>query len=388
MKKIMFFTHEKAYGGASRALITLIDDLIDLYDIYVVVPFKKAKIVRELKKRNVKIIYWFYSWWQVPTNLGFVGKWMYKFLYLFSRLTYFPLLHKIKKLNIDIIHSNTSVIDIGARIAKRINIPHIWHFREFTSIHLDFILGKKRSYRFINNSSSDIIYISKAIRDYYSQFIDSCNTILVYDGVKKQTLSKRKYKREKNIQFLLMGTLEKNKGQDIAIDAIYNVVKNGVTNIKLILAGGDPLKFSEYLNEKIKKYHLEKYVEYIGFVEDPNTFRKTVDVELMCSPNEAFGLVTVEAMLAGNPVIGSNSGATPEIILDNVTGCLYEKNNSVDLASKIEYLVKNPELICQYGENAYKRANQCFLSKRNSEEIIKIYCCILGGKDDLFKNQR
>ena len=98
VKKILFFTHEKSYGGASRALVTLIKDLKEKHNIYVVVPFKNAKIVTELETLDVKVISCFYSWWQIPVNISGISKLMYRVAYLFNYLAIIRLVRKIRKL--------------------------------------------------------------------------------------------------------------------------------------------------------------------------------------------------------------------------------------------------------------------------------------------------
>ena len=132
------------------------------------------------------------------------------------------------------------------------------------------------------------------------------------------------------------------------------------------------------LKELLEK--LDKHVEYIGFVNDMKALRKKVDVELMCAPSEAFGLVTVEGMLAGNPVIGSNSGATCELIKNDVNGYLYELNNEVDLASKMELFLNDPKMVEKLGIKAKEYALKNFSSENNSQSTIKLYKKILKEK--------
>lgn len=64
--------------------------------------------------------------------------------------------------------------------------------------------------------------------------------------------------------------------------------------------------------------------------------RKNVDIEIVSSKQEAFGKITVEAMMGQIPVIGSNSGGTKELIKHNQNGLLFESGNADDLAKKIE----------------------------------------------------
>ena len=194
-----------------------------------------------------------------------------------------------------------------------------------------FIKNEKKSYEFINKFGGNIIYISRAIEEFYKQKINNIETKLIYDGVSTDFIIKDREYKEKydDIKFLLAGTLQKSKGQDLAVEAIGILKKEGYKNIKLYLAGGDTLNFSNYLSTLIEKYNIKEYVEYLGFVDDIKKLRKKVDVELLCSESEAFGLVTVEGMMAGNLMIGSNSGATTEIIEDGITGYLYKCNGSI-----------------------------------------------------------
>ena len=383
--KILFFTHEKQYGGASRALVTLIDELLKRkqYKIFVVVPFKDSKIIEELKQRNVEVISCFYSWWQIPKNISKFKKIMFRIAYRGNFISIMKLKKKIKKMNIDVIHSNTSVIDVGAKVAKQLGIKHVWHFREFTGKHLSFI--KKDPYKFINNNTDRVIYISKSIQSFYNNNIDKKISRLVYDGVPSNFIIKKDYKIPDEIKFLLVGTLEENKGQKLAIDAANFLNENCISNFKLILAGGNPNNYKSELEEMIDNYNLKNIVDFAGFVKDIKKLRKEVDVELMCAPSEAFGLVTVEGMLAGNVVIGSNSGATPEIIGEN-NKLLYQLNNYKDLANKMKYIISNKDKIKSIGIELQKKAINNFSSKQHCDNVISIYEELGSDNFDISKN--
>lgn len=378
---LLYFTHEREYGGSSRALITLLKELKkdSNNNIYVIVPFKDAKIIQELEKLNINVIVSFYSWWQIPINVSKTKKILFKIAYFFNFFSEKVITRKIKKLNIDIIHSNTSVIDIGSRIANKLKIPHVWHFREFRNNNLSFIKDEKKSYEYINKFGGNIIYISKAIEKFYKTKINNFKTQLIYDGVSDNFIIKDKKYKEKyeNIKFLLAGTLQKSKGQHLAVEAMGILKEAGYKNIKLYLAGGDTLKFSDYLNTLIEKYNIQEDVEYLGFVKDIKELRKKVDVELLCSESEAFGLVTVEGMMAGNLMIGSNSGATSEIIEDKKTGILYKCNDKNDLANKMKEVIDNPNMIKNIGINGQKYAIAKFSAEKNALLVLEYYDKIL-----------
>lgn len=378
---LLYFTHEREYGGSSRALVALIKEIKNNgnHNIYVVVPFKDAKIIKELKELDVNVIQCFYSWWQIPVNVSSLNKILFKIAYLSNFISEKILIRKIRKLNIDVIHSNTSVIDIGAKIANRLKIPHVWHFREFKDKNLEFIKNEEKSYKYIEQYGGNIIYISKAIETFYKNKMNKAKSKLIYDGVSNDfIIADKKYKEQYGeIKFLLAGTLQKGKGQHLAVEAIGLLKQQGYKNIQLYLAGGDKFKFSTYLNSLIEKYNIKENVEYLGFVENIKQLRKNVDVELLCSESEAFGLVTVEGMMAGNVMIGSNSGATSEIIEDGKTGYLYKCNDAKDLANKMKEIIDDPQKIKEIGIKGQKYAIENFSSEKNAMQVLEYYNEIL-----------
>ena len=95
-----------------------------------------------------------------------------------------------------------------------------------------------------------------------------------------------------------------------------------------------------------------------GYVSDPYDTFHEADCLLMCSENEAFGRVTAEAMSACLPVIGKNSGGTPEVIVDEETGILYDTFD--DLVAAMIKLTQNPELGKQMGLAGWARAKKHF----------------------------
>lgn len=118
---------------------------------------------------------------------------------------------------------------------------------------------------------------------------------------------------------------------------------------------------------------LKERVHFLGQVDNIRDIRKHIDIELVCSRAEAFGRVTAEAMLAGIPVIGSNTGGTPELINDGVDDFLYERGNIEMLADKIEILIKNKCLLKEMGRVAKEKAKKMFTIERCVKEIENVY---------------
>ena len=207
---------------------------------------------------------------------------------------------------------------------------------------------------------------------------------MIYDGVSENYLNGYKAIRTGHVTFLIAGNLQRNKGQDTVLKAVKILKKRSITDFSVIIAGGvastaDSRKFAKELYEYKEAENLNN-VYFIGFVEDMKDLRKKTDVEIVASRMEAFGRVTVEAMLSGNPVLATNTGANPELIKEGETGWLFREGDAEDLADKIQNILNVRSDIRMMGNNAYDRMKREGLSNRNTEEIEMLYRKILKQK--------
>lgn len=138
---------------------------------------------------------------------------------------------------------------------------------------------------------------------------------------------------------LCVGRYVEVKQQDIAIKAFSRVVER-VADAKMIICGEGPQK--RYLENLIKKLHLQEKVYLLGFQNDIAFFYEHAKVFLLTSANEAFGNVIVEAMAAGLPIISFNAPGGPLEIL----GC---KNKVVDKTEYAEYGIVTPLMYSNKG---------------------------------------
>lgn len=369
--KILFIGHEKDVNGASKSLLNIIGQLEKENSIYVLTSFSEGGFINELKKHRVKIlIEKFYHWKAYKGKKRYWLKAKIKWL-LYQRVINYITAKKISqyiiKEKIDIIHSNTGVINIGGLIHKYSGIPHVWHLREFGDLDFNMhpLMPKKKCGKFMNDNANCFITISEAISLHYN-YLDSNKIKCIYNGVDESNIILNKKYHDKKTIFLLAGRISSEKGQKEAMLAANILLKRGIKKFKIIFAG----KQVEKLNIPDR---LKENVEYVGIVKDISTLRKDVDVELVCSKAEAFGRVTAEAMMGAIPVIGSNTGGTKELIQDGVTGYLYEQGNPDDLADKMQFFIENPECKKSYGENAREYAMQHFTIERCVKEIQQVY---------------
>lgn len=371
--KILYIGHESTLNGASKSLLELISALKDHHQIYVLTRYHQGPFYDELKKRKVTVlVYPYYRWCVVKnTRLGWIRKiikWNchQKFV---NKKTASIVADIVKKEHIDLIHTNTSVINIGGMIRELCpDVRHIWHIREFAD--LDFgmypLISTKKYYDFMNRTADQFIFNSKAVSKHFSR-LSSEKKNIVYNGVASNNIILEENREPHDgINILISGRVHSSKGQDQAVEACERLLQRRINIFHLYIAG-------EVINELCISEALRDYVTILGRVDNMPELRRKIDLELVCSKAEAFGRVTVEAYLAGIPVIGSKRGGTVELIQDGVTGFLYEPGNTEMLADKIQLLIQDDVLRKQCGKNARQFAKENFMTDMCVKNICKVY---------------
>lgn len=349
---ILLITHEMNLGGASKSLVTLASELKERgHNVTVILPLIKGQVYNDLKKRKIRTHLMFFGWrvtskyWNPLIRIGF------KILYLFEDLYVKSIVNIIKKYDIEIIHSNSSVIDIGIKAAIRANKPHIWHYREFQDFYgFDYIPNKNKRIKLLSKSKGRVVLISYKLCEYYNDEVPQNIIRIIYNGIPNVFLND-KYRtsvigKKERVRFLLSGNFHRNKRHDIAIAAAKILFEMGYRNFELLIAGAianiaDSEKYEKELRDQAMD--MSDRIKFLGFVEDMVELRKNTDVELVCSNLEAFGRVTIEAMMGSNPVIASNSGANPELIEEGINGFLFDLNDTQQLVAKMQIFLDDIE---------------------------------------------
>ena len=371
--RILFIGHEQDLNGASRSLLNIIAQIEDIHSVFVLSPYESGPFVDALRQRKVTVLYRPYYRWclQKASFLGWVKKRTLWYLYqsrqnqrIARELAAF-----CKENRIDVIHTNTGVIDLGARIRKLSGMPHVWHLREFADLdfHMYPLVSRSRYEKQMAAGADRFICISDAIRKHYS-FLPQNARILVYNGVDRSNIL-TDHTPSDTVRLLIAGRISPEKGQWLAVCACQKLVNRGIQNFVLNIAGSGDL--GHPVPEDMKER-----VILLGQVKDMPALRKNIDVELVCSAAEAFGRVTAEAMLGGIPVIGSRSGGTIELIEEGVTGYLYPKGDVDALADKLALLIENHELRNSMGKAAQEYAVSHFMIERCVQEILDVYASL------------
>ena len=381
--KILFVSHSSEIGGAEKSLLELLKGLLNKgIDCHVVVP-ASGLLSEELGGLSVPN-YIVYLPWCADGEKKYDKERVAEIEK--SSLELMGLARKIKP---DIIYSNSSVIFQGAIVSKMLGIKHVWHIREFGELDydIDYYLPIEKRAEFVFENSEKIIFISKALADYYHKYISDKKSEVVYNNVKIPEFNQN-YENKNNdkLKLLIVGNVHPAKGQLDAIHAIKLLKERGYADIVLKIVGRRNQEYYGKIADFIDKNFLHDQVSFFDFIPNPAKFFKESDVVLMCSKSEGFGRVTVEAMLFGKPVIGVHAGGTKEIIRDNENGLFYESGNPANLAEKIMFFYDNRKKIAEYGMNGKTYCENTFSEKKYVGRINQILSDIWGRDPELLGN--
>lgn len=163
---------------------------------------------------------------------------------------------------------------------------------------------------------------------------------------------------EDDVVIGFIGRLVKGKGVAVLIDAFRKVFETN-KKVKLLLAGGT----TNYIPE-IKKIIKEEKLPIILVENFPDQFKSTLynvlDIFVLGSQSESFGVVFLEAWACKKPVIGTRMGAIESLLSEGTDSLLFEPQDIQSLELKIKNLIDNPQKRIQFGLNGYKKVIENF----------------------------
>jgi glycosyltransferase involved in cell wall biosynthesis len=368
--RIAFLTHYTELYGANQSLLNLIDGLSRYGHTAAVICPDRGDLLDALARRGVDADVLPFAWWSTPhpTPRGAAKRFL-------SNLRRLPnMVEQLTQWQTELIYSNSSVFCVGALAAARLGLPHVWHVREFGDRDYDLSPDAGKSvFRHALLTADATLFVSRALKRALLGRRNPESAHVIYNGVateaafdERRRLAESLRGRRQPFTFVLVGRFRESKGQDIAIQAFAQAAQRH-PDVRMLLLGGaghtGDQSYFEKCRELVQTLHLSERVAFWGYVPDPERAYLAADAALMCSHNEAMGRVTVEAMSACRPVIGFDSGGTPELIENGRTGLLYRGGPDA-LAEKMEVYITAPELARSHGEAAWQVARA-----RHSTEV-------------------
>lgn len=289
---------------------------------------------------------------------------------------------------LDILHVHYAIPHaICAYLAKQmiehpIKIITTLHGTDITVLGYDETL--KDMIRFGIEQSDAVTAVSQQLIDQTKELLHTNKEIhKIYNFVDKRVYYKREAKelREQyapNGEKLIVHISNfRPVKRVIDVAKVFCEVKKHV-DAKLVLIGEGPdlPKVCQYLESK----GLAEHVHYLGKQEDASVIMSQMDLMLLPSEKESFGLVGLEAMSCGIPVISSNAGGLPELIQHGVTGYTYPVGDISGMSDAAISLLLDESKHNAFSLASIKRSNEVFCAQRMISIYLDLYYQVLGKK--------
>ena len=250
---------------------------------------------------------------------------------------------------------------------------------------IDYPLKNKLRYRFAYNVLADhIIANSEATKKALlrnAPWLDPARIEVVYNGIEIAPFQQARgepFRQKLGIPAQaplvgFVGQLDSRKGIGVILSAFEQVI-NRIPQAKLVFVGEGPLQ--EMIESEIRIKEWQGSVFLAGFSDDIPEVMQAIDLLILPSFWEGFGIVIIEAMAAGKPVISTNISSMPEIVVEGETGYLIEPGDSDSLAGRIVTLLQDEDLRSRMGEKGVQRVDSMFS-----------YTAMLNHLETLFRKQ-
>lgn len=268
---------------------------------------------------------------------------------------------------ISLIKDNPGVIYLA------ISAKGIGFYKDFPIAVLAKLFGKKlvlhyhnkgvckHEHKFFDNllyqilfKNTKIILLSERLFKDVSKYVKKENVFFCPNGIPVLNLEKEVLPKINEIpQLLFLSNLIESKGVYVLLDALKILNDNNV-KFHCNLVGGEGDISLKQLAQKINNLNLQNCVSYLGKKYNHEKHKVFQSSDIFVFPtfyhNETFGIVNIEAMMFGLPVISTSEGGIPDVVKNGETGFIIENQNSNQLAEKIKWFIDNPEQASLMGE--------------------------------------
>jgi glycosyltransferase involved in cell wall biosynthesis len=272
----------------------------------------------------------------------------------------------LRKINPDIVHVHGMWIGISGYLAnKLLKIPYVLHCQG-SDVYRPQLPIKLTSKMVFKNAAAVIAlteHMKVEIQNVYNR-----DVFVIPNGIdlkKFEDFTKNRiHNNEGRKKILFVGRLHTVKGVKYLIESM-KIIKIDFPNIELILVGDGEEKCK--LESLVKQFNLSEYVSFVGIVPNQQIPKCMIESDIFVLPSlsEGFGIVILEAMASGLPIVASNVGGIPYLVQNEINGFLVEPKNPDQIAEKVLHLLKNDKLMQDISDN-----NRKFVTKYEWKEIV------------------
>ena len=250
--------------------------------------------------------------------------------------------------------------------------------------HLLFPIKNNIFHSILYRTADAVIAVSQAVAQVIanSGFVDPTKLVTIYNGIVVEKFADAPQgclRHELGFDMTtnvigMIGQVSPHKGQDVFIRSIPAILEK-CPNSKFIIVGDDfkQGQYIEHLKNLAVQLGVAEHVAFLGQRQDIPEVMKDLNVFVLASKNEPFGLVVVEAMAAGIPVVATAAGGVTEIIEHEKSGFLFAIDDDYMLAEAVTKILRNPAIVHSINQQAKSRVRLLFSIESMTEQTMAIY---------------
>lgn len=296
----------------------------------------------------------------------------------------------VKQEQVDVIHTHMSrAHTFGILLKWLTNVPVIatahnryiqlhWRFNDFVIANSQATERYHQRYNLVPANRTRTVYC----------FVDERRFAQVAERERQKI--RRELRYEGNEYLLgIVGEVIPRKGQWYLAQALPELIRR-IPELRVLLVGR--YHRSERYVQKMRRLQaaagLHRKMRWLGRRNNVHEYIAAMDQVLVTSTEEPFGLVALEAQLAGKPLIATNVGGLPEIVQHEQSGLLIPARSSTGIIESVERLYQDRELAGRLAATGRERASQRFTSERLTEEVVAVYREVLRRRGRLSGTER
>ncbi len=344
-------------GGLEKFVLDLIDNYPYGIKSYVVCPERRGEL--GLQQDNLTII----ELDKKPgISLKIIGQ----------------LIELTKKYDIDIIHTHNPGPHFYGAITgylTRRPVIHTKHGRNYPTAWEKVLLNKISS-----SMTKKIVAVSRNAEDVCLEVekIPASKLTVILNGIDTSRFhpSEKKAKKELlPVRIGIVARLSAEKDHQTLLKACKILATQGL-NFSLEIIGDGPLK--DVLEKTSTTLGIGSYVSFSGMRHDVPDILGQLDIFVLSSTTEGISLTLLEAMATELPVVATNVGGNPEVVIDGETGFLVPLKNPEEMAKKLMILIDDENLRHKMGHNGRTRVIANFSIKETARKYVNLYSSLIN----------
>lgn len=374
--RVVYLDHAAKLSGAEIALLRLLPSLTEV-DPHVILS-EDGPLVGRLLEAGVSVEVLPLGRRAAALRRGKVGIGMLASRESMESLAYaLRLALWLRRLRPDIVHTNSlKAAFYGGLAARLAGIPVVSHVHDRLAddyLPADAVRLARRVLRYFPRA---VVAPSQTVAETIGR------PAAVIPNVVFETRRRATSAAERPLKVGMVGRIARWKGQHVFIEAFAQAFPASQEHAHIVgapLFGSDEERYLGELRNRVDGAGLHGRVHFEGFVDDVEAMFADMDVLVHASVvPEPFGLVVLEGMAAGLPVIAANGGGPAEFITDRVDGLLYPPGDAEVLAENLRLLAGDPELRFRLGESARQRAAE-HAPQVVASRMRAVYEAVLNG---------